>query len=150
MTKGSGGFGNRLSRCVRAPLRALSRARDFYVRSMTDCAGRMHYGTAAAPLSFPPVGNMSRSSSSNGRLSSSDEDLIELIRASSKSRLRAAAAAEGSVQRSQSVAAVRIDEDAPYESSGEVKIGGSLIFPRSRSCAVGGNTTRSAITWKYK
>ncbi|KAG0464957.1 hypothetical protein HPP92_019121 [Vanilla planifolia] len=149
MTKGSGGFGNRLSRCVRAPFRALSRARDFYVRSMTDCAGRMHYGTAAAPLSFLPL-ETCQSSSSNGRLSSSDEDLIELIRASSKSRLRAAAAAEGSVQRSQSVAAVRIDEDAPYESSGEVKIGGSLIFPRSRSCAVGGTTTRSAITWKYK
>ncbi|KAG0467931.1 hypothetical protein HPP92_017259 [Vanilla planifolia] len=139
-------MGNRLGRCIRAPLRALCRARDFYVRSMTGCANRMYYGgSATAAISLPSV---SRSSSMNGGWSA-DEDLLELMRAASQSRTRAAAADEGSVKRSQSVAAVRIDEDKPYEFSGDVKVGGSLIFPRSRSYAVGGKSRSATHAWKY-
>ncbi|KAK8963130.1 hypothetical protein KSP40_PGU011809 [Platanthera guangdongensis] len=152
MSKSGATSGNRLTRCFRLPYRALCGARDFYIRSMTGCAGRMHYGAEAAPLSYSISSrNMSRSSSVGGPLfSSGDEDLVELIRASSQSHVRDAAIAEGSVRRSQSVAAVRIDEDAPYESSGDVKIGGSLIFPRSRSHAVGKRRTLNAAVWEYK
>ncbi|PKA65963.1 hypothetical protein AXF42_Ash010372 [Apostasia shenzhenica] len=155
MTNGRKTIGNRLSRCARAPGRALRSARDFYVRSMIGCATRMHGIVPAAPMSFDSSDVMSRSSSFNsGRPSSGDEDFRELVRAVSQSRIRAAAAAaaasEGSMLRSQSVVAVRIDEDAPYEFSGDLKIGGSLIFPRSRSYAVGGKTAAAAGYWKYK
>ncbi|PKU60009.1 uncharacterized protein LOC110105616 [Dendrobium catenatum] len=153
MSKAQASTGNLLVRCFRAPYRALCRARDLYIKSMTGCAGRMHYGDATVPISYPSTfgGSMSRSGSlSSLKLSSGDEDLIELIRAASQSRARAAAAAEGSVRRSQSVAAVRIDEDAPYEFTGEVKVGGSLIFPRSQSHAVGRRMVPSEVTWKYK
>ncbi|PKA54255.1 hypothetical protein AXF42_Ash000088 [Apostasia shenzhenica] len=151
MSKRHGRVGDRLlSRCARAPIRALCLARDFYIKSMTGCAGRMHYSAPAAPMAG---GGFSRSSSySCDRFSSSDEDLRELIRAASLSKARAAAAAEGSVRRSQSVAAVRIDEDQPYDFAGELKVGGSLIFPRSRSYAVGGKAAGAGAgaSWKYK
>ncbi|XP_020597316.1 uncharacterized protein LOC110037078 [Phalaenopsis equestris] len=150
----SSAAGNLLSRCFRAPYRALCRVRDLYIRSMTGCAGRMHYGDAMVPISYPSTSGVSMSRSGTLKsqpYSSHDEDLIELIRAASQSRARADAAAEGSVRRSQSVAAVRIDEDAPYEFAGDVRVGGSLIFPRSRSHAVvGGRTAASAVGWKFK
>ncbi|KAG0467188.1 hypothetical protein HPP92_018768 [Vanilla planifolia] len=147
---------NKLGWCIRAPLRALCRLRDMYVRTMNGCAGRIPYRATASPVSHPFI-DMSRSSSVSNRgsrISSADEDLIELIRASSQSRMRsaavAAAAEEAVVRRSQSVAAARIEEDAPYDFAGDVKVGESLIFPRSRSHAVGGKTALGAASSKYK
>ncbi|KAK8957741.1 hypothetical protein KSP39_PZI000265 [Platanthera zijinensis] len=135
----SGASGNRLTWCSRLPHRALCSARDFYIRSMTGCAGRMYYRDGAVPLSYSISSRSVSRSSSVGfpSFSSGDEYLIELIRASSLTHARDAAIAEGSVRRSQSVTSVRIDEDLPYDPSGNVKIGGCFIFPRSRSHADG-------------
>ncbi|KAH7660947.1 hypothetical protein IHE45_15G029500 [Dioscorea alata] len=130
--------GSKISKIMKAPIRALSKARDFYVNSMTGCARKMPYGTGAVgyPAAFP-----SRSSSySESRISgASDEDLRDLILASSL-HLRATSAATSALQnpvrRSQSVAVGRIDEDSPCEFQDEVKVGSNLIFPRSVSLAV--------------
>ncbi|XP_073005846.1 uncharacterized protein [Typha latifolia] len=127
-----GSRGSRWSRCLRAPLRVLGRARDFYVRSMTGCAGHMNYG---APMGYPALGSVPRSYSMN---STSDDDLRELIRAASQRRGGGGGGVAGHVQRSQSVAVGRIDEDAPLEfNDRDFKIGSDLLFPRSRSYAAG-------------
>ncbi|KAM0951555.1 hypothetical protein DsansV1_C03g0026821 [Dioscorea sansibarensis] len=124
--------GSKISKIMKAPIRALSKARDFYVNSMTGCAGKVPYGTGAVgyPTAFP-----SRSSSySENRISGAgDEDLRDLILASS---LHLRATSNTPVRRSQSVAVGRIDEDSPCEFEDEVKVGSNLIFPRSVSLAV--------------
>uniref|UniRef100_A0A0D9WV37 Uncharacterized protein n=1 Tax=Leersia perrieri TaxID=77586 RepID=A0A0D9WV37_9ORYZ len=143
---GSGGGGGKLARWLwRAPRRALGRARDFYVKSVTGCAGHLP-PDAAFGYSYPafsaPSPAMSRSSSyasSSSRFAAGggggDDDMRELIRAASQ-RLAAEQAAANqppaSVPRSQSVAMARIDEDRPCEFAGA-----GLFFPRSQSCAVG-------------
>ncbi|KAF0908305.1 hypothetical protein E2562_024719 [Oryza meyeriana var. granulata] len=135
----SGGGGKLASWLWRAPRRALGRARDFYVRSITGCAGHLPPDTAFGygyPTFAATSPAMSRNSSlaSSSRFSGGDEDMRELIRAASQRLVaeQAAAAEPATVPRSQSVAMARIDEDRPCEFSGV-----GLMFPRSQSCAVG-------------
>lgn len=140
---GGGGGGKLVSWLWRAPRRALCRARDFYVRSITGCAGHLPpdaafgygYPTFAAPMTPTMSRNSSFASSRYSAGGGGDDDMRELVRAASQ-RLaaeRAAAAAEpATVPRSQSVAMARIDEDRPCEFAGV-----GLVFPRSQSCAVG-------------
>ena len=139
MSRG-GGVGKHLQHVRwlwRAPRRALSAARDLYVRSLTGCAGHLpgdaafgYPSFAGAPARFR-VDSFASSRRSSG---AGDEDLRELIRAASQRRAAEAAAAAhpAAVPRSQSAAAMaRIDEDGPCD------FAGPLVFPRSRSCAVG-------------
>ncbi|XP_010942045.1 uncharacterized protein [Elaeis guineensis] len=123
-------------RCARAPLRVLCRARDLYVRSLNGCAGRVQYGAA---IGYPTFATVPRSYSvGSARTSASDEDLRELIRAASQGRAGLLNARDGVVvPRSQSVAIGRIDEDKPCDFDDDVRVGSDLLFPRSRSCAVG-------------
>ncbi|URE03364.1 hypothetical protein MUK42_22837 [Musa troglodytarum] len=127
---------------MKAPLRALCHARDFYVRSMNSCAGRMEYGP---PLGYgPQLGALPRSYSlhQSTRSSASDEDLRQLIRAASLRGALSRSPGHGTppppsaVPRSQSVAFGRIDEDKPCE-FGDAKVGADLLLPRSRSYAPG-------------
>ncbi|CAL9102287.1 unnamed protein product [Musa textilis] len=134
---------SRLSRCMKAPIRMLCRACDFYVRSMNSCAGRVPQGGA---LGYTMTTTLPRSFSvQSGRTSmSGDDDLQELIRASSVSRtgggrfdLKGASPQQPAVvPRSQSVAIGRIDEDKPCDFGDDVKLGSDFLFPRSRSYAV--------------
>lgn len=132
---------NRLLLYIKAPLRVLCRARDFYVRSMTSCAGRIDMEGGAYPLGYPmAAGPLPRSFSvASGKSGASEEDLQELIRTASLRRARSqganAAAVPGAVPRSQSVAVTRIDEDKPCEFGDEKPVG--EIIPRSRSYAPG-------------
>ncbi|CAD5176531.1 unnamed protein product [Musa acuminata subsp. burmannicoides] len=118
-----GGTSRRFGRCMKAPVRALCRARDLYVRSMNSCAGRMEYGP---PLGCPHFEDLPRS---YGLQSAGDEDLRELMRAASRSL---GTLPPPAVPRSQSVAVGRIDEDKPCD-FGEVAVGADLLLPRSRS-----------------
>lgn len=129
MSKGSDET-SRFGRYLRAPLRAFCRARDMYVRGITGCAGRFQYSGAIGNPTFASV---------PARTSSSDEDLRELIRAASQNRGGSLNAGAGGVvvPRSQSVAIGRIEEDKPYDFDDDVRVGSDLLFPRSRSCAVG-------------
>lgn len=127
---------SRLSRVLLAPIRALGRVRDFYVRSITDCAGHMSYGSGFGYDSY----NLPRSFSvTSDRISASDEDLRELIRAASQKQARGGGV-NGMPPRSRSVAVGRIDEDAPFDFGAVdgLEVGTNLVFPRSQSYASGG------------
>ncbi|CAL4944176.1 unnamed protein product [Urochloa decumbens] len=117
-----------LGRCVRAPLRALVRARDMYVSRMAACAGggggRGPVGLVAMPRCQSH--GFYRSAAGAG----ADDDVLELIRAASRAGPPRAA------PRSQSVAIGRIDEDRACEFGMEDEERAQALGPRSRSCAV--------------
>ncbi|KAJ1263611.1 hypothetical protein BS78_09G199200 [Paspalum vaginatum] len=145
---------SRLGRWLGAPVRALSRACDSYVRRMSACAGRMPAhagayggrGAGLAPGSVQAATFSSRSSRRRGG-EGGDDDISELVRAMSQrqaSRGRAAEGAEASAVpvRSRSVAVGRIDEDAPCEFGADddiVRVGGPPPVRRARSVAVVGS-----------
>ncbi|KAF3773709.1 hypothetical protein EJ110_NYTH53660 [Nymphaea thermarum] len=135
-----------ISRCIKAlsPAKALCRARDFYVRSMLGCAGKVAY----ADMGYSGVPNLPRSfSNTSSRGGHDDEDMRELVRIASlrasrrkandgyqqSAGYRPPAVGAARVPRSYSVHIPRIDEDKPC-SFGE-KGGEDGIFSRSRSYA---------------
>ncbi|KAH9755865.1 hypothetical protein KPL71_015925 [Citrus sinensis] len=67
---------NRFVRFVMLPIRALGKARDFYVRSMINCAEGRTYGQ-------PMGGTLPKSFSARSALSSESDDYGELVRAAS-------------------------------------------------------------------
>ncbi|CBI19378.3 uncharacterized protein LOC104882520 [Vitis vinifera] len=137
---------NRFMRIITIPIRVLSKARDFYVRSLTDAAERVSRGNAMGcpgvhistlPKSFSvsssrsgdgeDVGSLSRSGSAS---SSSNRVDMNVFLQPPKMGSRAA-------PRSCSVGMGRIDEDRPCdfeEDSFNVKA--DFLYPRSRSYAV--------------
>ncbi|CAH9108713.1 unnamed protein product [Cuscuta epithymum] len=85
---------NMESELIQAPIRALKRARDFYIRGLWDCSGKLGPGAGnlmGCPAPPPPLSTMPRSFS---ELTSGDEDLRELIRVSSRRSLRGKVGAE--------------------------------------------------------
>ncbi|KAI8534764.1 hypothetical protein RHMOL_Rhmol10G0122200 [Rhododendron molle] len=76
------GKGMKFTRCFKAPFRFLIKARDFYVRAMSDWAARMEKcggGYATAQFSIHPHSYSFHSS----RNSAQNEELMELMRAAS-------------------------------------------------------------------
>ncbi|XP_021728409.1 uncharacterized protein LOC110695491 [Chenopodium quinoa] len=73
---------NKFMKIITIPIRALAKARDFYVRSMNNYADRACYGGASTFADPLP-----RSFSSNSTRSRDNDDFIELVRAASTSRL---------------------------------------------------------------
>ncbi|CAL5332322.1 unnamed protein product [Camellia sinensis] len=115
---------------ITIPIRALGKARDFYVRIITDYAQRVTYGSAMY-IQSGPIHKLSKSYnvSFSSRSSSADNyDLRELIRVASTRRLGVdmdmdmqrqqmwRSTAAGVVPRSCSVRMGRIDEERPCES----------------------------------
>ncbi|CAK9147544.1 unnamed protein product [Ilex paraguariensis] len=146
---------NKITWFIKAPIRLLTRARDFYSRSMSECAGQFSdgpYGVIMGCPTTPQMFNLPRSFSVNST-SSKEEDFKELMRvASTRSQgskieleiLRrrqpeqSPVAGVNAVPPSQSIGIGRIDEDKPCEScdfGGEIKVK-KVINPRSRSYAV--------------
>lgn len=160
--KAKGSQQNLFVRIIISPYRALCKARDFYVRSMLDCANSNAVGLHGAsqgpslPRSFSAVS--SRSLEDN-------EDYRELVRAASarsisgsadldayiKLEKRARAGPRALPPRSVSVAMGRIDEERPssfFVEDSASKIGNvndgvvgkkknhELRYPRSKSHAV--------------
>ncbi|OMO56437.1 hypothetical protein CCACVL1_26550 [Corchorus capsularis] len=147
---------SKISRILKAPIRILIKARDFYIKSMTEYSDMLGHGTV---LGCPTgqVSTLPRSySTSSVKSSHGDDDLRELIRAASTrslgnkiqldlQRQQAAAAARQSpnkttggpdnMPRSRSVGIGRIDEDKPCDFEEDVKVK-TNVFPRSRSYAV--------------
>jgi hypothetical protein len=139
--KGHGG-GSKLGRWLGAPVRALSRACDSYVRRMTACAGRMpttHAGAMGGRGGFAP--GMQAAATFSSRSRRDQDDVDALVRAMSRRQqasARRAGEGAGGVAvpvRSRSMAVVgRIDEDAPCEFGPG---GGPAAVRRARSVAVG-------------
>ncbi|GFQ05410.1 hypothetical protein PHJA_002685100 [Phtheirospermum japonicum] len=147
--KTKAGQPNKFIRIITTPFRALCKARDFYVRSMMNCANRNIVGlqgtsqTTGLPRSF---------SVSSARSSDTDEDYRELVRAASARNigsridLDAYISPQAMPPRSISVAMGRIDEDRPCCYFGEdnvivdgnkvVNVKSELKYPRSKSHAV--------------
>ncbi|XVF15404.1 hypothetical protein REPUB_Repub09cG0150200 [Reevesia pubescens] len=141
---------SKLCRYLKAPLRILIKARDFYIKSMTEYSDRIGYGSVmGCPTgqlnTLPRSYSVSSTKSSHG-----DDDLRELIRAAStrslgkKVRLdlnrrqqtrQLSTTGANNKPRSHSVGIGRIDEDEPcdFEECINVK---TDVFPRSRSYAV--------------
>ncbi|KAJ0963349.1 hypothetical protein J5N97_028471 [Dioscorea zingiberensis] len=106
MSKNSSKEGRRRSKSSWI-MKALGRARDLYVSSITSCAGRVAHGSMpmGCHLAIPPT----TFSFPQNRYIPSDDDLRQLILASSLSSRHPA------VTRSHSVAITRIDEDSPCD-----------------------------------
>lgn len=151
---------NRFMRIITVPIRALGKAKDFYVKSMTDVADRVSYGgssmggpggqfSTGLPKSFS-----TRSSSS--RSNEGSDDFSELVRAASarsygtridvdkilQDQLKRSATTTTMGSRQElpkcgSVAMGRIDEDAPCDFEEEGGDAKKDLYPRSRSVAVG-------------
>ncbi|KAK3006365.1 hypothetical protein RJ639_017476 [Escallonia herrerae] len=137
---------SKISRCFKAPMRVLSKARDFYIRSMSECAGQVGFG-AAMGCPAPHISSLPRSFSVGSSSSSYDQDFRELVRAASTRSLggkvdlefrrrQSPATGVNVVPRSQSVAVGRIDEDKPCEFGEDFKVMTADMYPRSRSYAV--------------
>ncbi|XP_022741293.1 uncharacterized protein LOC111292918 [Durio zibethinus] len=141
---------SKLSRYLKAPLRFLIKARDFYIKSMTEYSDRIGYGTVmGCPTgqinTVPRSYSVSSTKSGNG-----DDDLRELVRAAStrslsnkvqldlhrrqQARLSPTTGANN-MPRSYSVGIGRIDEDKPCDFEEDIKVK-TDVFPRSKSYAV--------------
>ncbi|BAT77928.1 uncharacterized protein LOC124829752 [Vigna umbellata] len=149
MRKGKEQKQNKLVWIITTPFRVLGKARDAYVRSITQCGHNMNYSNpvdaAGRFEALPRSYSVATSRSDN-------EDFAELLRAASARTLgnridvdlvlkqqaqsRPPISSNG-LPKSTSVGMGRIDEDTPYDlSEGDV---GTLpkAYPRSRSYAVG-------------
>ncbi|KAK3210995.1 hypothetical protein Dsin_015701 [Dipteronia sinensis] len=140
----------KLSKYFKSTLRILSKARDFYIRTMTECSDKVTYATAmgcptAQPISLP----RSYSTMSSSKSSNNEEDFRELVRAAStrglggriehdllrKQQVRQTPTTNN-MPRSYSVGVGRIDEDKPCDSFDEDVLHKTSVYPRSRSHAV--------------
>ena len=122
-----------LGRCVRAPFRALVRARDLYVSRMAACAGGGGRGAGLGPVGLVAAPRCQ----SHGFYRSgagADDDVRELIRAASRAG-RPPGVGVGVGPRSQSVAVARIDEDRACEFGLGDGERAQALEPRSKSCA---------------
>ncbi|KAJ8453328.1 hypothetical protein Cgig2_008212 [Carnegiea gigantea] len=85
MMKAKASHQNKFMKILSIPIRALAKARDFYVKSMNNYADKVHYGAGpgwgSAPYSVP------RSFSTNSARSSEEDDFKELMRAASTNTL---------------------------------------------------------------
>ncbi|GAA0164226.1 hypothetical protein LIER_19914 [Lithospermum erythrorhizon] len=147
----------RFVRIITIPLRALVKAKDFYVRKMINCSDGVGYGGMGGMGAIHSA-PLPRSFSSSSSMSNQSEDYIELVRAASgKGSLgnkvelelylqqqmmmqnnNREVAGSRKMPRSASVAMGKIDEDAPYvfgEDIVEVDIKAKMKYPRSRSYA---------------
>ncbi|GMY17390.1 hypothetical protein FCV25MIE_12629 [Fagus crenata] len=145
---------NKFVRFITIPIRVLCKARDFYVRSITDCAPRV--GHSSHPIGCTVM--LPKSYSVSSSRSNDAEDLRELIRAASARTLADTIDMEMILNKQQgmgmgskrlpkcsSVGMGKIDEDRPCDFGKDadgVNVKADLLYPRSRSYAV---TKRSVV-----
>ncbi|KAL5988265.1 hypothetical protein ACLOJK_036028 [Asimina triloba] len=150
---------SRFARWIKAPMRVLCRARDIYVRSMTDCASRIDYGAAAigCPAAFVHTLPRSYTINSNSMLRRSEDDEVrELLRAvtsahDSKKKKQTTTTtttppkSKGVVVNSVSMGIIgRIDEDRPCYFPNDFKVGTAKpsSYSRSKSFAAAATSRR--------
>ncbi|GLJ28424.1 hypothetical protein SUGI_0559380 [Cryptomeria japonica] len=117
-----------------SPLRYLAKARDFYMRSISECAGRANYsGFDVSMVGLPK--SFSNSSLRN------DDEFAELVRAASERSKSSPVAQQKVIPKSFSASRApsvgRIDEDSPCYFPGSFRKNAAqpdLRFARMRSC----------------
>ncbi|EYU32387.1 hypothetical protein MIMGU_mgv1a016061mg [Erythranthe guttata] len=117
-------------RIITTPIRALCKARDLYVRGLTQYGDRMNLGNVMAVQGTSQCSGLPRSFSvSSARSTGNRADHMDC-----------GAGPRAMPPRSSSVAMGRIDEDRPYINFGDQDIFNSgkngINYPRSRSHAV--------------
>lgn len=130
-----------------SPVKALVKARDMYVRSITNCGQNMSYGNpmdSAGRFSALP---RSYSTATSTRSDQENEDFTELVRAASARTLvnridmdlvmKQQQQPSKGLPKSSSVGMAKIDEDMPYDLSDGGVTFKPVSYPRSRSYAVG-------------
>ncbi|KAE8679911.1 Calcium-transporting ATPase 3 family protein [Hibiscus syriacus] len=119
---------NKFLRFITIPFRALGKARDLYVKSLTSCAASVSFGQGGGDYAGQYPGLPRSFSASSAASSRDDEDLRDLIRAASvrslghknevemflQEQLKQMRAAKR-LPKSSSVGMGRIDEDKPFE-----------------------------------
>lgn len=139
---------NKLVRIMASPIRALGKARDMYVRSITNCGQHVSY-YGGDPTEGAGRFSRSHSVATSTRSEVVSEDYAELLRAASartlanridmdlvlKQQQHANSLKGNNLPKSSSVGMARIDEDKPYDSEGGVAFV-TDPYPRSRSYAV--------------
>lgn len=143
-------------KCIKAlsPIPYLTRARDFYVRNITQCAGNSSYvGIAGAPGATMVLPKSFSANSSSGR--EDNDDYSELVRAASQRgrptpiritklsdhqpfpRSFSTSMATDYRHRSHQLDVGKIDEESPCYFSGSFRktVDEDLRYPRSRSCS---------------
>ncbi|KAG8503169.1 hypothetical protein CXB51_000867 [Gossypium anomalum] len=145
---------NKLVRFITIPFRALGKARDLYVKSMTSCASRVSFGQGSADYSGQYSGLPRSFSASSATSSHDNEDLRDLIRAASvrslghrneiemfmQEQLKQMRSSKG-LPKSSSVGMGRIDEDKPcddFEEKDEAPVDNKKqdsLFKRSKTYA---------------
>lgn len=165
--KSGGGHRRWFVRIISAPMRVLCRARDLYVRTLSDYADRMGSGSMGCSMGqYPPLPRSFSAASS--RSDDHDDDLRELIRAASarsyggridieailgrrdSGAVRKLNLGSRVLPKSASVRMGRIDEEEPCEFGRDVAGAArrERLFPRSRSCAVARTTVECAVEAK--
>ncbi|XP_059284860.1 uncharacterized protein LOC132038158 [Lycium ferocissimum] len=82
------GKGNRTMRCLKAPIRILSKARDFYIKNLSDYSESVVYGCLIGCSSAPQLSSWPNSTifSVSSSVSSGNEDFRELMRIATNTR----------------------------------------------------------------
>lgn len=132
---------NKFVRIISIPGRALSKARDFYVKSMNGYADRISCGNVAATPGTSQFSGLPKSFSAR---SYTDDDMRELVRASSGRQMNMRSGSQAMPPRSSSVAMGRIDEERPCCYFSEDHVDANFItakteinkYPRSKTHAV--------------
>ncbi|KAJ7958281.1 3-isopropylmalate dehydratase large subunit like [Quillaja saponaria] len=137
---------NKFVRIITIPIKALCKARDFYVRSMTGCAGSMSFGSMDPAAHFGSA--LPRSFSGSSSMSNDNDDFRELVRAASACSfgnridmdmiLKQQVISNKGLPKSCSVGMSRIDEDKACDFGEDGVVDGkpNLLFPRSKTFAV--------------
>ncbi|CAK7347402.1 unnamed protein product [Dovyalis caffra] len=145
-------------RVITIPVRLLCKARDIYVKSMTDCSMRMSYGSPPVALPAGQHHPLPRTFSVGSSRSDDTEDYRELVRAASARSFGHRNEIEMYMQqfRQQQSSIImeskkvlpkscsvgmgfmgRIDEDKPCDFEASGVVAKPQLGPRSRSYAVG-------------
>ncbi|MED6133285.1 hypothetical protein PIB30_027046 [Stylosanthes scabra] len=158
--KSKGQSKNIFVRIMASPFRALGKARDIYVRSITKCGDSMNYSNPMdAANRFSALSRSHSAATSRRSEVSNDDDFAELIRAASARTLGNRIDMDfvlkqqhhqqnhhhvhnsKGLPKSSSVGMARIDEENPNDySEGSVGVHGGFgvpeMYPRSKSYAV--------------
>ncbi|GLJ28413.1 hypothetical protein SUGI_0559160 [Cryptomeria japonica] len=119
---------------VLSPFRYLAKARDFYIKSIAECAGRANYRGLGVSMAGLPK-------SFSGSSVRNDDEFAELVRAASQSSKSSPVAQHKVIPKSSSTnrapSVGRIDEDSPCYFGGsfrKIVAQPDLRFPRRRIC----------------
>ncbi|XP_062020691.1 uncharacterized protein LOC133737080 [Rosa rugosa] len=80
---------SKLMRFISSPIRSLTKAKNFYMKSLEDCAAKVGYGGGGAGVggyTASQVPQLPRSFSGNSSSSNDDEDLRQLLRTASSKK----------------------------------------------------------------